>query len=92
MREIEYATQFERDYKREKKSKSGKGLDLLLQGVFDLLAADKRLPAKLRDHPLKGEYFGTRECHIRPDPLLIYEKRENSVLLLIRLGSHSELF
>lgn len=92
MREIEYATQFERDYKREKKSKSGKGLDLLLEGVFDLLAADKRLPAKLRDHPLKGEYFGTRECHIRPDLLLIYEKRENSALLLIRLGSHSELF
>lgn len=92
MREIEYATQFERDYKREKKSKSGKGLDLLLDRVFDLLAADKRLPVKLRDHPLKGEYFGTRECHIRPDLLLIYEKRENSVLLLIRLGSHSELF
>jgi mRNA interferase YafQ len=92
MRELEYATQFERDYKREKKSKSGKGLDLVLEEVLDLLAADKPMPVKLKDHPLRGEYFGTRECHIKQDLLLIYEKREKSVLVLIRLGSHSELF
>ena len=92
MRELEYATQFERDYKREKKSKSGKGLDLVLEDVLDLLAAYKPMQVKFKDHPLRGEYFGTRECHIKPDLLLIYEKREKSVLVLIRLGSHSELF
>jgi mRNA interferase YafQ len=92
MRELEYTTQFERDYKREKKSKSGKGLTLVLEEVLNLLAVDKRTPVKLKDHPLRGEYFGTRECHIKPDLLLIYEKRGKSVLVLIRLGSHSELF
>jgi mRNA interferase YafQ len=92
MRELEYTTQFERDFKREKKGKSGKGLDLVLKDVLDLLVAGKRMPVKLKDHPLRGEYFGTRECHIKPDLLLIYEKRGKSVLVLIRLGSHSELF
>jgi mRNA interferase YafQ len=92
MRELEYTTQFERDFKREKKSKSGKGLTLVLEEVLNLLAVDKRTPVKLKDHPLRGEYFGTRECHIKPDLLLIYEKRGKSVLVLIRLGSHSELF
>ena len=92
MRELEYTTQFERDYKREKKSNSGKGLTLVLEEVLNLLAVDKRMPVKLKDHPLRGEYFGTRECHIKPDLLLIYEKRGKSVLVLIRLGSHSELF
>jgi mRNA interferase YafQ len=92
MRELEYTTQFERDYKREKKGKSGKGLDLILEEVLELLSADKRLPVKLKDHPLRGEYFGTRECHIKPDMLLIYEKQGKLVLVLTRLGSHSELF
>ncbi len=92
MRKLEYTTKFERDYKREKKSKSGRDLDRLLQEVLDLLAADRRLPANLREHPLKGEYLGTRECHVKPDLLLIYEKRGKSVLVLIRLGTHSELF
>jgi mRNA interferase YafQ len=92
MRELEYTTQFERDFRREKKGKSGKGLDLVLEDVLDLLVADKRMPVKLEDHPLRGEYFGTRECHVKPDLLLIYEKRGKSVLVLIRLGSHSELF
>jgi mRNA interferase YafQ len=92
MREVEYTTQFERDYKREKKSNLGKDLDLVLKKVLELLSSDKQLPLRLKEHPLRGEYFGTRECHIKPDLLLIYEKRGKSVLVLIRLGSHSELF
>ena len=92
MRELEFTSQFERDYKREKKRKLGKDLDLVLEQVLDLLTADKRLPIRLKDHPLRGEYFGTHECHVKPDLLLIYEKRGKSVLVLIRLGSHSELF
>ena len=51
------------------------------------------LEAKYRDHDLTGNYKGTRECHIEPDRLLIYEIRgEVLLLMLYRLGSHSELF
>ena len=51
------------------------------------------LDAKYRDHDLTGNYKGTRECHIEPDWLLIYEIcGDVLVLMLYRLGSHSELF
>lgn len=56
-----------------------------------MLAADKPLPAKNRDHGLGGNWSGYRECHLKPDVLLIYRKPEG-VLQLVRLGSHSELF
>ena len=63
----------------------------------DLKLAKKQnkntLDAKYRDHDLTGNYKGTRECHIEPDWLLIYEIRGDVlVLMLYRLGSHSELF
>ena len=48
---------------------------------------------KYRDHDLTGNYKGTRECHVEPDGLLIYEIRGDVlVLMLYRLGTHSELF
>ena len=51
------------------------------------------MPARYRDHELTGNYKDTRECHIEPDWLLIYEIREEIlVLMLNRVGSHSELF
>ena len=57
------------------------------------LANGESLDVKYRDHDLHGEYEGTRECHIEPDWLLIYEIRHNIlVLMLNRVGSHSELF
>ncbi len=59
--------------------------------VLNFLINDVTLPAKYKDHALKGEFIGCRDCHIKPDLVLIYEKHENE-LLLIRLGSHSELF
>lgn len=49
-------------------------------------------PSKYRDHALIGDWSGYRECHLKPDLLLIYKKVEQSVLQLARLGSHSELF
>lgn len=49
------------------------------------------LPEKHQDHPLTGNWSGFRECHIKPDLLLIYEKGEQSIQL-VRLGTHSELF
>ena len=61
--------------------------------VIDILANGGTLDAKYRDHDLTGNYKGTRECHIEPDWLLIYEIRGDVlVLMLYRLGSHSELF
>ena len=61
--------------------------------VIEKLANDEKLDEKYKDHPLKGKYYSTRECHIEPDFLLIYEKIEEVLVLsLVRTGSHSELF
>ena len=61
--------------------------------VNDILANGGTLDEKYRDHDLSGNYKGTRECHIEPDWLLIYEIREDVlVLMLYRLGTHAELF
>ncbi len=61
--------------------------------IIDTLADDIPLEPKHKDHSLKGEYIGYRECHIEPDLLLIYKKQDDIlVLVCFRLGSHSELF
>lgn len=92
MREIDYSTQFQRDYKRESKSPNNRDLDKKLELILDLLCSDLPPSRKHKDHALKGEYVGVRECHIKPDLLLIYFKTDGSLLTLVRLGSHSELF
>lgn len=88
MRELVHTSQFKRDYKRRSRER---GIDDLLTTVIEELMAGHALGAKFRDHPLKGGYSGCRECHLKPDLLLIYVEGENEVRL-IRLGSHSELF
>lgn len=61
--------------------------------VINRLANNQTLEPKYKDHKLKGEYKEFRECHIKPDLLLIYQKQENIlVLTCINIGSHSELF
>ena len=88
--EIIYTNQFKRDLKKAKKQ--NKNLDRLFE-VVEKLANGEVLEAKYRDHALTGNYKDSRECHIEPDWLLIYEiKNETLVLLLSRVGSHSELF
>jgi mRNA interferase YafQ len=64
---------------------------VLLTQTIDILAADQQLPHRYFDHPLSGEWDDCRDCHVRPDLVLIYRKSENNSLELIRLGSHSEL-
>jgi mRNA interferase YafQ len=91
MREISYTTRFKRDYKREQSGRLGKKLDTLLMEAVNLLAADKPLPQRYFDHALAGEWSDHRDCHIRPDLVLIYRKPDNQTLELVRLGSHSEL-
>jgi len=91
MRTVKYTTRFKRDYRREKSGQLGKKLDALLMEVVDLLAADTPLPRRNVDHPLTGDWADHRDCHIRPDLILIYRKPDDDSLELIRLGSHSEL-
>jgi mRNA interferase YafQ len=91
MRIVKYTSRFKRDYRREKSGQLGKRLDKLLMEVVDLLAADKALPRRNLDHPLTGEWRDHRDCHIRPDLVLIYRKPDDASLELVRLGSHSEL-
>lgn len=91
MRTIKPTTQFRCDWKREKKGQHPAKLDDLFQPVSNRLAADEPLPPRYRDHPLGGDWSGCRDCHIRPDLVLIYSKPDDDTLILIRLGSHSEL-
>lgn len=89
MRKIEFTGRFKRDYKREKRTYAQ--LDHLLEPVISKLANDEPLPASCFDHSLNADWKGFRDCHIRPDLVLIYQKQAG-VLSLVRLGSHSELF
>ena len=91
MREIRYTHRFKRDYKREKSGRHRKNLDTALLEVVNLLAADTDLPYRNFDHPLSGDWVDHRDCHIKPDLVLIYRKPDEEHLDLVRLGSHSEL-
>ncbi len=87
---IRYYSAFKKDYRRAVR----RGYDIhLLEKVIRLLAEQKSLPQKYKDHDLLGDYTGYRECHITPDWLLIYRiDREGLTLVLTRTGTHSDLF
>ncbi len=88
MYEIFRTTSFKKDYK--KLSTSNKNI---LKEIVTILANGETLDEKYKDHPLVGNYLGCRECHLRPDLLLIYRIDNNILeLALIRVGSHSKLF
>ena len=91
MRTIEHTTKFKRDYKRESKGQHRETLDASLEPVVDTLANDQLLATKYSDHPLSGEWADHRDCHVKPDLVLIYQKPDAKTLLLVRLGSHAEL-
>ena len=91
MRRIERTGQFKRDYKRVRRGRKRTVLDTILVEVLVLLVNDLPLDPRHRDHPLTGEWHDHRDCHIRPDLILIYRKPNGDVLQLVRLGSHSEL-
>ncbi|GLR27269.1 type II toxin-antitoxin system YafQ family toxin [Limnobacter litoralis] len=92
MRAFERSSAFKRDYKREAKGRHRSMLDDALKMVLVALATDQSLDARYRDHELSGDWDGYRECHVKPDLLLIYRKSGADTLRLARLGSHSELF
>jgi mRNA interferase YafQ len=89
MRRIHYSSKFKKDLKRAKR----RGSDMtLLRTIIGQLANDQALDPKYRDHNLIGNYAGTRECHLSPDWLLIYRYESTDKLILIRTGTHSDLF
>ena len=90
MRRILTSNRFKKDLEIAKKRQ----LDLiLLEEVVVILAKGEELPKACKDHPLKDALLGLRECHIKPDWLLIYSIDDNELeLFLIRTGTHSDLF
>jgi len=88
MKKVIFSNKFEKEY--IKVARRGKDLKKL-QSLVDLLANSQAIPAKYRDHKLKGEFEDSRELHIEPDWLLIYQTNETEVILE-RTGTHSDLF
>ncbi len=85
---IKYTSQFKKDYKKfQKQNKDSEKIKILIEE----LSQKKTLDEHYQDHPLSGKWKNYRECHIAPDWLLIY-KITSDTLILVRTGSHSELF
>jgi mRNA interferase YafQ len=91
MRRIEPTNSFKRDYKRELKGKHKTVLGGEFAELLQQLGDDQPLAERLRDHALTGQWSDHRDCHIRPDLVLIYRKPDAETLQLVRTGSHSEL-
>ena len=88
MKIVRRTSQFKKDAKRMQK----RGVDFSeFKEIVTSLMSGQAVDPKYRDHALTGQYKGSRECHIKPDWLLIYESTENEVVL-VRMGSHSDLF
>jgi addiction module toxin, relE/stbE family len=88
MYKLAYAKSFKKDIKKLSK----KDTDAVFE-VLAKLAAGEPLESKFKDHALKGELAGYRDCHVLPDLVLIYQKLDDLLILrAVRTGSHSELF
>ena len=84
----DYTNRFKKDYKQA----MSRSLDIsLIDSIMDDLINEKPLAKKHRDHALSGNYIGCRECHIKPDWLLIYQVG-NGIIAFERTGTHSDLF
>ncbi len=88
---IERTNQFKRDYKRESKGQYRSVLESTFLEVLNELVNEQPLAESYRDHALSDNWKDHRDCHIKPDLVLIYRKPDSETLQLVRLGSHSEL-
>lgn len=90
MMTIRYHKLFKKDLKRIMR----RGYNIaLLEKTVDLLTRQEPLPKRYKDHDLNGDYLGYRECHITPDWLLVYQIKDNELILVLsRTGTHSDLF
>ncbi len=89
MFKLEYSNQFKKDFKKVVKSTIP---DVVEVGhVITTLQQGQTLAQKYVDHALTGNWLNYRDCHVKPDLVLIY-KIESGILKLARIGTHSELF
>ncbi len=87
---LKYSKQFRKDLKRFKNNKI---VLSKLEHVLDILVDNKRLSKKYHEHSLLGEFKNCRECHVQSDLLLIYRVKNSELLiLLLRIGSHFDIF
>ncbi|MGP1510725.1 MAG: type II toxin-antitoxin system YafQ family toxin [Treponema lecithinolyticum] len=86
---FDYTTRFKKDYRKLINQSVIDEVDTVIEKLLNGSPLEK----KYKDHALRGSYKGCRDCHIRPDLVLIY-KKDNDILVLtaLRIGSHSELF
>jgi mRNA interferase YafQ len=90
VRTFSRTNQFKKDIKRAEKC--GKNL-MNLKAILERLIDGDPLPPEYRDHPLRGDFTGSRDCHIEPDWLLIYTLTEKGTHVRFeRTGTHSDLF
>jgi len=86
---LDYSSQFKKDFKKITKMPIPDIIDV--GNIISTLQKGLTLEAKHVDHPLSGNWNGFRDCHIKPDLVLIYRINENT-LQLARIGSHADLF
>ena len=91
MKTLNWTNRYKRDHRREARSLGEPALNSLLDEALEPLLSGESLKLKYKDHALTGNWLGCRDCHLRPDLILIYEVSDKA-LTLHRLGSHSELF
>ncbi|MYI07704.1 MAG: type II toxin-antitoxin system YafQ family toxin, partial [Gemmatimonadetes bacterium] len=84
-------SRFKRDYKRESRGRHRKHLDTSLVAIVEALANEQPLDHRHHDHALSGKWGDYRDCHVKPDLVLIYQESGADILRLVRLGSHAEL-
>jgi mRNA interferase YafQ len=89
MKLLKLSSQFKKDLKRYKHR--GDLLDAL-EKILNILQCGEPIPAEFRPHMLSGNYKGHMECHVHNDSLLIWFDRDKDTIVLVRFGSHSELF
>ncbi|MCK5510001.1 type II toxin-antitoxin system YafQ family toxin [Candidatus Parcubacteria bacterium] len=88
---LKYSKQFKKDLKKYAKQNSR--LINELKEILNLLILGKKLDDKYKNHRLKGQFKNCFECHVRPDILLIYKiEKQELMIFLLRVGSHSDLF
>ena len=90
MLELEKTPEFRKQYRLMYK----RGYDMsLLDDALTKLTNEERLDAKYRDHPLRGKYIGSRECHIKDDWVIVYKKEKGRLrLTAMRTGTHQDVF
>ena len=91
MRTISRTSKFKADFRRETRGQYRETVAADLKSVVAMLVADEILPRHYQDHRMSGQWSRYRNCHIKPDLILLYRKLGEQGVELTRLGSHSEL-